>query len=475
MLSRTRSALTSSFALLFLAVFAASTLLIGCESDPTAPSDDGPPADTTAPTVSTVTPTDGATGVAITNTIRVVFSEDMDSDSLAGATVTLTGPSGSVASSVDLSDDTLTITPDVDLMNATEYTVEVGAELTDVAGNELAAPLQSAFTTEAVAPPVPEAVRFVGRFDATDPAEVRFSWPGSGLVVRFDGTGARVRMRGGQQFTVIVDGVVQPDALVVSDIESEYELASGLTEGEHTIELYKRTEPFFGTTVVTGVEVDGTVLDVPAPSRTMEVVGDSWSTGHGVDGGGRDCPNTAATQNHFRSWGALAARTLDAELSTVAYGGIGVVRDGRNDRTSQMLTRYALANPDDAGGAGTIRPVDAVLVSLGANDFIDGRLPTDFADGYTLLLEQIRARHPDALIGCVWPRLDSPSETELLRTAIEVAIAARDTAGDTNILLADLELPSLIDFGCEFHPGPLTHQAMADLTVALLRAQLGWS
>ena len=36
----------------------------------------------------------------------------------------------------------------------------------------------------------------------------------------------------------------------------------------------------------------------------------------------------------------------------------------------------------EAGSPGTIRPADAVFVSLGANDFVDGELPDGFASAY---------------------------------------------------------------------------------------------
>jgi len=139
-------------------------------------------------------------------------------------------------------------------------------------------------------------------------------------VVRFRGTGARATFRGGRYFTVVVDGDVRPHPLAVSDVGgATYDLASNLPDGEHTVEVYRRTEASNGPTVVGGVEVDGEPLAVPRSTRQLEIVGDSWSTGDGVDGSKEVCDSSA--QNHFLTWGAIAARAVDAELSTVAWGG----------------------------------------------------------------------------------------------------------------------------------------------------------
>ena len=310
-------------------------------------------------------------------------------------------------------------------------------------------------------------VLYVGRFDDSDPGAVRLSWSGSGFVVRFRGTGARATFRGGRYFTVVVDGDVRPDPLAVSDIVgATYDFASNLPDGEHTIEVYRRTEASLGPTVVGGVEVDGEPLAVPRSTRQLEIVGDSWSTGDGVDGSVEVCDSSA--QNHFLTWGAIAARAVDAELSTVAWGDKGIVRE-------PLSALYDRVDGTEAGSTGTIRPADAVFVSLGANDFIEGELPNGFVPAYASLLEQIRLQHPDAIIACIWPELPDASETSLARSAIDAAIAERAAAGDARVTGADLELDELVDFACDNgHPGVETHALMAENTIAFLRAELGW-
>lgn len=115
--------------------------------------------DTTAPTVSSTSPADGATGVLVTVKPTVTFSEAMDPASITSSTVRLLDPSGSpvaqAAGSPALSADrkTATITPAANLGEVKVYKIQVvggasGAK--DAAGNALATTWTqtSGFTTE---------------------------------------------------------------------------------------------------------------------------------------------------------------------------------------------------------------------------------------------------------------------------------------------------------------------------------------
>ena len=98
---------------------------------------------------------------------------------------------------------------------------------------------------------------------------------------------------------------------------------------------------------------------------------------------------------------------------------------------------------DEAGSTGTIRPADAVVVNLGTNDFSTDGDPTEgqFVPAYVGLLEQIRARHPDAVILCtVGPPLGA-DDMSRARSYIESAIAMRNTAGDARVSWIEMRLP----------------------------------
>jgi len=114
-------------------------------------------ADTTAPTVQSTEPANGATGVAVHTTVAATFSEAMDPATVGTDTFELRdGANALVPATVtyDAASRTATLTPDAPLAAETTYTATVrgGAadpRAKDVAGNPLASSVSWSFTTAA--------------------------------------------------------------------------------------------------------------------------------------------------------------------------------------------------------------------------------------------------------------------------------------------------------------------------------------
>jgi hypothetical protein len=135
-------------------------LLLACAAgdDTAAPDDtatDTAP-DTTAPTVVSISPAYGATGVTLDAVVVIVFSEAMDPASVDAAL--LTTALGDAAASWNDAGDTLTLTPtsltyaegkglDPNSVTANRYGVTLGSGATDLAGNPLPVGTETEFTT----------------------------------------------------------------------------------------------------------------------------------------------------------------------------------------------------------------------------------------------------------------------------------------------------------------------------------------
>jgi hypothetical protein len=104
----------------------------------------------TGPRVLSVTPTDGATGVAVGTSVVVTFSAAVQIDTVTTASFTLTAVTTPVAGTVALSADrkTATFTPTNPLLRSTTYTVALTRAIKDDNGGTLT-PFTSTFTTEA--------------------------------------------------------------------------------------------------------------------------------------------------------------------------------------------------------------------------------------------------------------------------------------------------------------------------------------
>jgi hypothetical protein len=108
--------------------------------------------DTTPPTVTTTSPLDGATNVAINTTVTATFSEPMDAATITAAgTFTMTTTTGAVnvpgTVTYNPATNTATFTPTSLLLHNTGYTATITTAAKDVAGNAMVANKVFSFTT----------------------------------------------------------------------------------------------------------------------------------------------------------------------------------------------------------------------------------------------------------------------------------------------------------------------------------------
>jgi hypothetical protein len=111
------------------------------------------PGDLIAPTVSSVSPLNGATGVSVNTTVSVIFSEAINAATISSSTIQLRNPSNVVVAgtvSYNSTTRTATITPSASLAASTVYSAKViggTAGVKDVAGNALVNDFAWSFTT----------------------------------------------------------------------------------------------------------------------------------------------------------------------------------------------------------------------------------------------------------------------------------------------------------------------------------------
>ncbi len=115
--------------------------------------------DVVAPTVTSVSPGNGATSVALSSSVVVSFSEPMDRATLTASSIRLSDGATPVpvALAIAADDRSVTLTPSSPLTENTLYTVSVDAGVRDKAANALTAAFASTFRTispDVVAPKV---------------------------------------------------------------------------------------------------------------------------------------------------------------------------------------------------------------------------------------------------------------------------------------------------------------------------------
>ncbi len=362
----------------------------------------------------------------------------------------------------------------------------------------------------------PPSVRLIGRFDPpgaeapVDGRAVRFAWSGSSFEVRFTGSSIAMRLRAAplEPHTVVVDGKGvemaerstgysvrvddrPPVNLEVSSDRERYELASQLDPGApHVVRVTREAEAFAGVHELRGVELGpgGRFLPPRAASLRIEVVGDSITCGYGVLGANERCPFTYATERASSAYGARLGQALGADVTTVCWSGRGVVRNYDGSSVGTMPELYELAIPGDppvAWSFGSAPRADAVVVSLGTNDFLGGAgRPLDlaaFEEAYVRFLRRVREREPTAWIFVTTsPMLKaepSPSGPgtvqELARGRLDRVVARRTEEGDRRIELVPLDGDATAqNRGCDSHPNADDNARIAVRLERAIRARL---
>src|SRR3990172_3595739 len=145
--------------------------------------------DTTPPKVSSTSPVNNATGVAVDSEISATFSEGMNSSTINTSTFTLSDSDGNNISgtvSFDCCSTTATFTPSSNLAYATTYTAKITTGAEDQGGNPLAEDYLWTFTTVSDPNASPECYQFVTKWGSQGTGDGQFDIP---VAVAMDSSG----------------------------------------------------------------------------------------------------------------------------------------------------------------------------------------------------------------------------------------------------------------------------------------------
>jgi lysophospholipase L1-like esterase len=308
-----------------------------------------------------------------------------------------------------------------------------------------------------------EAIHYVGRFDA----QHRAAWPGSAVHTRFTGTDLMVELAdtGTNWFEVTVDGVALAP-LVTHAGDRAYPIATGLAAGDHDLVLAKRTESFQGTVTFAGFP-GATLVPTPRPAHLVEFIGDSITCGYGDLGVGPSCEFSPDTESEPAAWGALAEQALGVPHVSIAYSGIGMVRDVAGTTMNVMPVKYLRTFADDASSTWDFSYTpDVIVIALGTNDFAGGDPGEAFVSAYVGFVTMLEARFPAVkILVATSPMNGDPKLVGYLQ----------EVAAQTDVTVVELAVQQAADgYGCDYHPSAVTHTRMAATIVPAIRAVTGW-
>ena len=292
---------------------------------------------------------------------------------------------------------------------APESTTEAAAETTAEAPTEATTEATTEAVTEAptkAAPVKPEKTGHVAA-DITgllahskiwgrtmkEQGMLSLDWPASGVEFNawFTGTELTVKCSvtsTSEAITVHVDGAEAGKTFLSP---KEAELTVSLTEGYHNIRILKESITSDQRISLKAVEFDGAFMDTPEEKDLyIEVIGDSYACGSGSVGVftfGKAWTKADHSTTHSFAW--YLGEKLDADLSVVARGGIGVIKEGGGFNMRQIYRYNAgLRLRTEETTFKPTRTPDIVILELGAND--GSAQQADYREGLKEMIGQIR-------------------------------------------------------------------------------------
>ncbi len=326
---------------------------------------------------------------------------------------------------------------------------------------------------------------YTGRIDFADKKAPSLSWPGSSIKANFTGTSLAIKLDdqlGKNYFNAIVDGETQhPYVLEAKQGEHTYVISTVLKPGNHSVEIYKRTEGEEGATAFKGMvlDADAKMLAPPArPTRRIEIYGDSITSGAGNEGADNGVDHLLTEKNNYWAYGAITARNLNAELHTISQSGIGIMISWFPFIMPQFYDQLSAVGDNKTQWDFSQWTPDVVVINLLQNDswLIDREkrlqpLPSDAqrVQAYIDFVRSIRAKYPDVPIICALGSMDATANPKWPGYVTAAVERMRKENKDTKL---DTIFFEFTGFGG--HPRIAQHKANAEKLTAFIKHKMNW-
>ena len=282
-------------------------------------------------------------------------------------------------------------------------------------------------STELIIPFSNSEIEYSGRIDFSKEEAADIYWSGSSVKINFEGTSIQALLKdesGDNYYNVIIDN----DSIFIlrpTTKKQYHELASNLTKGKHTVEIFKRTEWDRGKTSFYGFKLDANskmLSKSDSKKRKIEFYGDSITAGFAIeDFSGNDSPDSTFTNNYL-SYSSLTARYFDAKYHCICKSGIGItvswdplimpeIYDRLIPTDETSIWDFSLFTPDIV--VVNLLQNDSWLVNVPENEEFKKRFgennPTNdyIIKAYERFITNIRKQYPKANIICTLGSMDA--------------------------------------------------------------------
>jgi Carbohydrate esterase 2 N-terminal/GDSL-like Lipase/Acylhydrolase family len=321
-------------------------------------------------------------------------------------------------------------------------------------------------------------IQYTGRIDFTNPKLPRFWQPGVYITVKFAGTGCKVILndevlwgKNHNYLEVVVDGVEK--RIQTKSAHDTISVGGNLEEGIHILTICKNTEANIGYLELVGLLCEKILPPDPKPQRKMEFIGNSITCGTGSDVSEIPCGKGVWQDQHnaYLSYGALAARDLNAQYFLSAVSGIGLMRSCCNMDIlmPRVFDKISMRNDTIAWDFKKYQP-DIVTVCLGQNDGIQDTAL--FCDSYVSFLKQLRGYYPAARLMLLTSPMADAALTEFMKKNLTAVQNRMIRSGDKNV--DTYFFSKQYHHGCDSHPDLEEHKLIAEELKVAISKSMNW-
>mgnify|MGYP002560532168 CR=1 FL=1 len=205
---------------------------------------------------------------------------------------------------------------------------------------------------------------------------------------------------------VVVDGdTANPKFIKLESGVKSYTVAENLSEGEHTLQIFKNAESIMSLFILKAIKFNGTPEKPADKTHKIEFLGDSITAGCGIKA------SEPGDWMHFsyNTYASRTARMLDADYYCISNSGWGFARNLKDPTTINRIYELTSDRRDGSLKWDFSWQPELVVINLGTNDNFGlqniknpdlSALKEKYDEYATELLTMVRKNNPKATI--IW-------------------------------------------------------------------------
>ena len=321
-------------------------------------------------------------------------------------------------------------------------------------------------------------IQYTGRIDFSNPKLPRYWQPGVYFEIKFAGTDCEIILndevlwgKNQNYLEVVVDGIAK--RIQTKSLCDTIVVAKNLSNGIHSLLVCKNTEANIGYIELVGIRCKQLLKPNSKSLRKIEFIGNSITCGTGSDVSEIPCGKGLWQDQHnaYLSYGAITARTLNAQYHLSSVSGIGLMRSccNMNIIMPKVFDKINMRNDTNAWDFKKYQP-DVVTICLGQND---GKQDSAlFCENYISFIKQLRSYYPKTNFILLTSPMADASLAAFMKKTLSAIKEKMNKSGDKKV--STYFFSKQYHNGCDSHPDLEEHKQIAGEITGHIKKLMHW-